>query len=675
MAQLVAVDIGGTFTDLIVAETDGQVRLAKVPTTPDDPAAGVRNALERAGIELAGVSRFFHGTTLGVNTLLEGKGAPTGLITTRGFRDVLEIGRMTWPMYRLHWDKPPPVIPRRLRQEVGERVRADGTILTALDEDAVRAAARSLLDAGAESVAVCFINAYANPVHEARAAELLGAEFPALNVTVSHELTREFREYERATTTAVDALVRPRLSRYLASLSGSLEDGGLAGPLLITRSDGGVMGVDEATRRGVRTLLSGPASGVMGVAALAAALELPDVIAADMGGTSFDAALVVGGEPVIASAARIRDAPLLMPVVEMATIGSGGGSIARIDAAGALEVGPESAGAVPGPICYGRGGAEPTFTDAAVVSGLLDPGFFLGGELPIDVDAARRGIKERIAQPLGLDVVDAASGIVALAEAKMAATLEEITVGKGFDPREFTLVAYGGGGPLVANALAVRLGIPTVVVPILPGAFSAWGMLTLDLVRDYAVTRIARLDGVEAGELDATFAALEAEAEAAFDEDEVPADLRRLLRSIDMRYENQEHTLTVRAEEHLTPEALRQAFDLRHEATYGYALRDPVEIVTYRVRGVAALDKPSHPAPRRHGGQVDRSRKGTRAATHRESGGRREWAVYDRALLDPGDVMAGPAIIEEPSATTVVLPGSAATVDRIGNLVLGAAAP
>jgi N-methylhydantoinase A len=675
MAQLVAVDIGGTFTDLIVAGAGGEVRLAKVPTTPDDPAAGVRNALERAGIELAAVSRFFHGTTLGVNTLLEGKGAPTGLITTRGFRDVLEIGRMTWPMYRLHWEKPPPVIPRRFRHEVAERLRADGTVLEALDEDAARAAARSLLDAGVESVAVCFLNAYANPVHEARAAELLAAEFPELAVTVSHELTREFREYERATTTAVDAIVRPRLARYLGSLRGALEDGGLAGPLLITRSDGGVMGVDEARRRGVRTLLSGPASGVMGVSALAAALGLPDVIAADMGGTSFDAALVVGGEPVIASATRIRDAPLLMPVVEMATIGSGGGSIARIDAAGALEVGPESAGAVPGPICYGRGGTEPTFTDAAVVSGLLDPGSFLGGELPIDRDAARRGIEERIAQPLGLDAVDAASGIVALAEAKMAATLEEITVGKGFDPREFALVAYGGGGPLVANALAARLGIPTVVVPILPGAFSAWGMLTLDLVRDFSVTRIARLDDVAASELETTFVALEAEATAAFDADGVPAELRRSLRSIDMRYENQEHSLTVRAADRLAPEALRQAFDVQHEATYGYAMRDPVEIVTYRVRGVAALDKPSHPAPRRRDGQVERARKGTRTATHRESGGRREWTVYDRALLDPGDALAGPAIVEEPSATTVVLPGSAASVDRIGNLVIGAATP
>jgi N-methylhydantoinase A len=674
MARLVAVDIGGTFTDLVALDSaGGAIEVVKVPTSPDDPSAGVREAVARAGIDLANIERFFHGTTLGINTVLEGKGGRTGLITTRGFRDVLEIGRMSWPMYRLHWDKPEPIIPRYLRFEVTERIRADGLVLAELREDEVREAAERLLEHGIESVAVSFINAYAFPQHEERTEEILKNAYPNLEVTLSHRLTREYREYERTATTTVDAMIRPRLSRYLGALEDGLRGDGLVAPLLITRSDGGVMNVEEARQRPVRTLLSGPASGVMGSAMLARTLELENVIAADMGGTSFDASLVLNGEPVVSSYVRIGHVPLLAPVVEMETIGAGGGSIAWIDPSGALNVGPKSAGADPGPICYGRGGTEPTFTDAAVASGLLDPAFFLGGEIPLDVDSARRGIAERVGSVLGLPTIDAASGIVALAEARMAATLEELTVGRGHDPRDFALVAYGGGGPLVAMALAARLEIPKVVIPRLPAAFSAYGMLMLDEVRDFARTRIAALNSLTVGDLGAEYRELERQAIEIFDGGRVPTERRRILRSIDMRYENQEHTLTIRLNTDASGggglDWLRGLFDAQHEATYGYSMTDPVEVVTYRIRAVATLEK-STPPPLMT--RAANAIKGRRTAVHRESGGEREWVIHDRELLSSTAEVHGPAIIEEASATTLVLPGWMVRVDVVGNLIASA---
>lgn len=672
MSSYVAVDIGGTFTDLIAFDPERGVTLSKVSTTPADPTEGVRRALSKAGIELAAVDCLFHGTTLGVNTLLEGEGAPTGLITTAGFRDVLEIGRMNWPMYHLHWEKPRPLIPRRLRFEVTERIGADGSILKPLSRDDVLDAGRALRDAGIGSVAVSLINAYAYPQHEEQIAVTLGEEFPELVVTLSHRLTREFREYERTATTAVDAIIRPRMSRYLNALDESLRADGLTGALLITRSDGGVMDVEEARRACVKTLLSGPASGVMGAAALGAALHLPRVIAADMGGTSFDAALIIDGEPAISSATKINDVPLLIPVVDLDTIGAGGGSIAWIDSSGALDVGPRSAGAVPGPICYGRGGTEPTFTDAAIVSGLLDPAFFLGGEIKLDADAARSGIDDQIATKLRMNVREAAAGIIALAEAKMAATLEDLTIGKGFDPREFTLIAYGGAGPLVANALAARLEVPTIVIPRLPAAFSAWGMLTLDQVRDFSLTRISTLGDLDTTEILDVYNALAEQALRAFEAGRVPPERQKLVRSIDMRYENQEHTLTLRLGEttKINTEGLRGLFDKGHKAEYDYALTDPVEVVTYRLRSTALLDHPTLPAldPMPRDSTV--ALKGIRQASHRESGGEREWSIYDRALLGPGALVQGPAIIEEPSATAPVLPGYDAHVDTSGNLVI-----
>ena len=441
-----AVDVGGTFTDLVLLDHEGGVLVAKAPTTPSDPTEGILSAIEKASLNLAESDLFFHGTTLGINTLLEGKGAKVGLITTEGFRDVLQIGRMSWPMYRLHWDQPPPLVPRFLRRGVPERILADGSVLEPLDEAATLAALEELVDEDVDSIAVCLLHAYAHPQHERRIGELIEVAHPGLDYTLSHLVTSEYREFERTVTTVVDASIRRRMVRYIAALEDELSAAKFSGELYVTRADGGVMTTEQVRRQSVRTLLSGPASGVMGAVALARALDIPNVIAADMGGTSFDASLVVDGQPRVTSTARVEELPLLMPVLQLASIGAGGGSIAWIDAGGALEVGPQSAGADPGPVCYGRGGIEPTFTDAAVASGLVDPQAFLGGAMPLDKDAARSAIESRIADPLGLDVDTAASGIVELIEAKMAATLEEITIKEGFDPRSFALLAYGGGG-------------------------------------------------------------------------------------------------------------------------------------------------------------------------------------------------------------------------------------
>lgn len=675
MAQVFAVDVGGTFTDLVVLDDEtGEVSFAKAPTTPQQPAQGVLAAIRKSQLELSQASTFFHGTTLGLNTMLEHKGARTGLITTRGFRDVLEIGRMLWPMYKLHWDQPAPLVPRYLRKEVTERVRADGSVLAPLAEGEVRAAVQELLDAGVESIAVCFLHSYAHPEHERRVGDIVEREFPGVAVTLSHKVTQEYREYERTATTVGDAAIHPRMSRYIGDLERSLRDEAFSGAFLLTRCDGGVMSAAEARERTIRTLISGPASGVMGAVAASQWLGIPNLIAIDMGGTSFDAALIVDHQPQVAPMTKIESLPLLVPVLEIATIGAGGGSIAWLDAGGALNVGPQSAGAVPGPICYGSGGTEPTFTDAALVSGLLDPDGFLGGEMALDADAAREGIERVVAEPLGLSVDEAASGIVALTEANMAATLEELTIGKGRDPREFGLLAYGGGGPLVAGALAKRLHIPTVIVPPSPATFSAWGMLTLDIVHDFSRTSISGLEFVSGADIRRNFVELATEANHVLEREGIPAERRRLLLSLDMRYEGQEHTLSVPVEraldEDLSLEELRATFDERHTVAYGYSMADPVEITTFRIRAVGTLEKPKRPAIEQGGESAEEALIGTRRATHRESGGEFGWSIYNREKLLAGNRLRGPAIVVEVATATLVAPGQDLVVDEIGNLVI-----
>ena len=669
--ELLAVDVGGTFTDLVRFDPDaGTVSFAKTLTTAE-PEEGVFAAVDRAGAELASSSGFFHGTTLGINALLQRKGATTGLITTRGFRDVLEIARMLWPPYQLHWEKPEPLVPRHLRCEVTERASAQGEVLVPLDEDDVRAAASWLATAGVETIAVCFLHAYRFPAHELRAGEIIRRHLPDMVVTLSHEVSREYLEYERTVTTVIDASIRPLISSYVDKLDRGLREQGFSGALLMTRSDGGVMSADEAKSHCVRTLVSGPASGVMGAAEIGRWLELPNLIAADMGGTSFDASLIRDNEPVIVTRTAVEHMPLLLPVVELVTIGAGGGSIAWIDDGGALNVGPQSAGATPGPIAFGRGGNLPTFTDAALVTGILDPKNFLGGEITLDVEAARAGIASRIAEPLRLNTMEAASGIVDLAEAKMASLLEELTVARGQDPRDFALLAYGGGGPQVASSLAQRLEIATVVIPPSPATFSAWGMLTLDVVHDFAQTLVMALDVIEPEAIRAQFEALERVAAQALEREGIEPGRRQLLRSIDMRYDGQEHTLTIPLEttEDVDAESLRLRFADAHTRAYGYAMSDPAEVTAYRVRALGRTPRPGRPELARHA-NGDSGRKGVREIVHRASGGRLSCEVYDRARLGAGAEIPGPAIIEDTSSTVMVPPGRMASVHVHGALVI-----
>ena len=627
--------------------------------------------MRKASVATAGSPAFFHGTTIGLNALLERKGASVGLITTAGFRDVLEIGRMVWPMYQRHWERPPALVPRYLRRVVHERVAADGTVLAPLDPEEVARVAAELVAEGVESIAVCLLHSYQHPQHERQVGAMLAERWPDLPVTLSHTVTTEYREYERSSTAVADAMIRRTVSGYIERLEASVDDEGFDGSLYITRCDGGVMGAPEARRRSIRSILSGPASGVMGVVALGRWLGERNLIAVDMGGTSFDAALVVDGEPSLQAATAIDGHPLLMPVVEIATIGAGGGSVAWIDEGGALHVGPKSAGAVPGPVCYGRGGAEPTFTDAALVNGLIDPDYFLGGEIALDADLAAEAIERRIAAPLGVSRDDAASGIVEIVAAKMAATIEEITIGKGHDPRDFTLVAYGGGGPLVAGALASRLEIPRAIVPVAPATFSAWGMLTLDVVHDFSRTRVSPLAELEPSTVEEILGELTAEAADALAREQIAPEQRRVIASIDLRYDGQEHTLTVPvAERAHDREALRRSFEARHESVYGYTNDAAVDVVAYRVRAGGSLPKPAQPSARRATGGVERARKGERETWDRASAERLSSGVFDRALLEHGDVVQGPAIIEEPTATTVVARDQRAGLDALGNIVI-----
>jgi N-methylhydantoinase A len=675
VSDVFAVDVGGTFTDIVVLDSQtGAVSISKVPTTPSDPSEGVLSAIERTGLNLGSSRIFFHGTTLGINTVLERKGAKTGLLTTRGFRDELEIARMNWPMHRLHWDRPEPLVPRVLRREIDERIAADGLVLSELDEENVRQTIEELIAEGVDSIAVCFLHAYAFPDHERRVGEIITSNYPQLDFTLSHVVTQEYREYERTATAVVDAMIKPRIARYIHQLDAVVRERGFKGELFITRSDGGVMSAAEAAAKSVRTLISGPASGIMGSVTLGRSLGARNVLAIDMGGTSFDCALVVDHEPILRSISHVEGIPLLMPMIELATIGAGGGSIAWIDAGGALEVGPQSAGAVPGPVCYRNGGTEPTFTDAALVSGLIDPAYFLGGEILLDVESARSSIDEKIAVPLGLSIDEAASGIVALTEAKMAATLEQITVGQGHDPREFVMVSYGGGGPLTAAALALRLDIPRIVIPRLPAAFSAWGMLTLDIVHDFSKTLIGKLDELDPPEVVEAFATLEADATTTLDREGVPPGARRMPKAIDMRYESQEHTLSVLLPDDWSADSnlgnLREQFENRHRAAYGYTVADPVVVVAYRIRAIGLLEKPRPHSPDDARPGSGNALKGRRSVRHRESGGEFDCPIYDRDLLTSGTVIQGPAIVEEPTSTTLVAPRQDLTVDSAGNLVI-----
>lgn len=680
----VGVDIGGTFTDAVVIDDQGRVSLFKDPSTPSDPSIGMLSCLRKAarayGMEFGDFLRateiLVHGTTVATNAMLQYRGARVGLITTRGFRDSLE-------MFRAHkenlWDlsaqRPPMIVPRYLRVGVTERIDSRGQVLVPLAEEEVRQALRLFRDEGVVSVAVCTLFSYLNDSHERRIKEIVREEWPECHVSISSEIMRQIREFERTSTTVVNAYISPVLARYLRNLQGALQEEGLQRDFLVTASNGGVMSAEYAAAYGVTTLLSGPAAGAVGGKFFSQLLGLPNLIITDMGGTSFDVTLIKDGEYSLTTEGWVAGYRVAIPSIDIHTIGAGGGSIARVDEGGLLRVGPLSAGADPGPACYGRGGTEPTTTDANVVLGYLNPDYFLGGEMKLDAAAARRAIQEKIADPLGLDVVQAAHGMFKVINANMADAIRVISIERGHDPRECALVAAGGAGPIHACRLAQEVGIPTVVVPQVASVFCALGMLESDLKHDYVRTFYARLGSVDVEALNRTFAEMDEEGKSTLEREGIPADRVRIERSMDMRYVGQHHEVTVPVPGGTISAgdipALAEAFHRVHERLYTYSEPESeVEIINLRVAAVGAVPKTRLERQPEAGPDASAARKGVRQAFIEEAGGMVEVPVYDGHRLRSGNVLDGPAIVEMVTTTVVLFPGNRAWVDPYGNLVV-----
>ena len=680
MTARVAVDIGGTFTDAtLIDEATGHVAIAKTLTTPADPSEGfmaaVERALREAGVTARDVTFVVHATTVATNAIIEGKVARSGFVTTEGFRDLLEIGRQVRPtLYDPQFEKPRPLVPRDRAVGVVERLGPKGEVLTPLDERSVRDAAALLARERVESVAVCLLHAYVNPEHERRVGEILAEELPGVPVSLSSEVAPEFREYLRASTTVINAVVRPVVGRYLERIERRLAEAGIGAKLLVMQSSGGVFGADAAARRPVFMVESGPAAGVIAAAHLGAGIGRPDILSFDMGGTTAKVGLIRDGRPSVTKDYQVgahagagiggmslAGYPVRTPVVDLVEIGAGGGSIAWVDSGGLLRVGPRSAGADPGPVCYRRGGVEPTVTDANVVLGRLNPSYFLGGELELDVDAARRAIEERCARPLGLSLVEAANGIVEIANAAMVNALHLISVQRGYDPRDFLLVAFGGAGPVHANALARDAEMPTVLVPRSPGIFSATGLLATDLKRDAARTIMRRLEELDPAELEHAFAELERAGAEEMAAEGVAPDRIEFVRQLDLRYVGQSYELTVPAGDDLPAR-----FHAEHDRTYGFSAEtEPVECVGVRLQTVGRIARP--PLRTLERGDAPPP-KATRRVYFAEAGGYVDCAVHDRYALPAGARLAGPAVVEELDSTTVVHPSYTARVDDVGNI-------
>lgn len=657
----VGVDTGGTFTDFALSQ-DGELRIHKVLSTPEDPTRAIVAGLEHLGV-LRDLAALVHGSTVATNAVLERKGARTGLVTTAGFRDVLEIGRQNRPrLYDLRQVKPPPLVPRAWRLEVRERLDPSGRVLVPLVDADVEQVVEQFRAAGVESVAVSFLFSFANPEHEQRVADRLREA--GFWVSASHEILPEFREYERTSTTVLNAYVAPVMARYLHRLRHALPP---TAHLQVMLSNGGLASAEHAARQAARTLLSGPAAGAIGASAVARASGFARVISFDMGGTSTDVCLI-DGEPSETSEGRIGPYPVRLPMLDIHTVGAGGGSIAWFDAGGALRVGPQSAGAVPGPACYGRGGEEATVTDADVVLGWIPRDAALGGTLRIDAEAARAAVA-RIARALGCGVEEAALGIVAVAEATMEGAIRVISVERGHDPREFTLVAFGGAGPLHACGLAARLRIPRVLVPPAPGVLSAYGLLAADIRRDDLQTVMCPA-GAAAETIQRALAELVQRTLSALEQEGIAPQDVQLLPALDLRYAGQSFELTIPYDGDLT-QAI-SAFHRAHERRYGYALLgEPVTVVNVRLRAVVprrvvaprAVETPSRWTPHPLGD----------VAVTFPSGGRATRLVaqcYERAALGPGAVLIGPALVLQTDTTVLVPPGWRGVVDGAGAIVL-----
>lgn len=672
----IAVDIGGTFTDLQILDArDGVARAWKTPTTPEDPSIGllrgVAEASERFGFTLSDVGLLLHGTTIATNAVLERKLAKGVLLTTAGFEDVLEINRhVRRDIYGLSPEPFPTLIPRDRRLGVAERLRADGSAEIPLDERCVPALLQRIAALGADCVAVSLLHAYANPTHEKRLAELLRAARPDLPVSLSSEISPEIREYERTSTTVLNALLVPVVKAYLDRLESRLGEGGFRPLVFLVQSNGGVCSLRMAAEQPARLLLSGPSGGTLAAGRLSALLARPNLVAVDMGGTSYDVSVVQGGRVSVITQGEIDHLPVRLPMVEMRTIGAGGGSIAAVDAGGRLTVGPRSAGARPGPVSYGRGGSEPTVTDANLALGRLDPEFFLGGMMKLDMEGTRAALATKVGAPLGLGVEQAAEGILTVTNANLGAAIRLSLFEKGLDPRDFCLLSFGGAGGLHATDVAGELGMTEVAFPREPGTLSAYGILFSDLTQDIARTRLLRATSANLPGIAEGIAALRAEADARLAADGIAPDRRRIVIAADMRYHGQAFELLIPWGEISVPDeaalvTLVEAFHATHRQRFSYANpEEPVEVVTLRAIATGVLDKPEpgDPPP------ADRpSRKGTRRVF--ADGAWAEAAVWDREAMTALDVIEGPAVVEEAFATHWIGRGWTARLGAAGTLI------
>ncbi|GGH21104.1 hydantoinase [Alsobacter metallidurans] len=676
---IVGVDVGGTFTDLFYFdEAARRFATAKAPSNRGDEAVGFIDGLRRLG-PVAALGSIVHGTTVGTNALLERKGARIGVITTRGFRDVLEMRRRDRPRTWGLWGDFTPVADRDMRMEVDERTLADGTIREALDPAQVRDVARALLAKGAQAVAVVFINAYANPGNERMAAAALREIWPNDDISISSEILPEIREFERTSTTALNAYLQPVVGSYLGKLKDALAADGFTGQFHIVQSNGGVMSTATARRLPVRTALSGPAAGVIAAAAIARAAGFPNVITGDLGGTSFDVSLIAGGESTLAAQTTIDFGMVVRtPMIEITTIGAGGGSIAQVDKGGLLQVGPESAGSRPGPVCYGQGNTRPTLTDANVVLGRINAERPIGGKLErLDVEAARAAILEHVGAPLGLGVMEAAEAVLRIANARLAGAIRLVSIERGHDPGRFAIMPFGGGGALHAGALIGEVGLSGAVVPRFPGITSALGCVIADLRHDQVLTVNLDLAGLDAAALDARMVDAGREARAVVDDAGIAVERVDVLYELDMHYQGQTHTVSVPLPVTLRDGAtgvsetiVRKAFEAAYQKQFSRLLPGiPVRIVSLRTAAVgrrppfdlAALA----PDP---GLTLEGAGRGSRPVWF--AGGWRDAAIWSRLDLPVGAVIEGPAVLEQPDATTVLDPGLSAKVDALGNLII-----
>ena len=676
MAYRLGVDVGGTFTDLVLLdEGTGEISVFKTPSTPKNPADGVFNGIGNFEDETGEIEYFAHGTTVGTNAVLEHKGAKTAMITTMGFKDVIEIGRQSrgWPkpkIYDFFIDKPEPLISRNLRFEVDERVDHNGNIVKKMNGREIKELLSTLEENSIESIAICFLFSYANNKHELKVKDIISKALPDIFISTSSEILPEYREYERFSTTALNSYVQPVVSGYLEDLRARSKKAGIPTTIHIMQSNGGLMTIEAAKEKSVHILLSGPAGGVVSAVFYGNASGYENIISFDMGGTSADISLIEKGRPKLTSEGYIGGYPAKIPMVEINTVGAGGGSIAWIDTGGALKVGPQSAGADPGPACYNRGGKEPTVTDANVVLGYINPNYLLGGKMKIDRDKAVSSISQ-IGKKIGLDAVEAAYGICEIVNSNMIRAIRVISVERGYDPRDFVLVAFGGAGPLHACRLAEELDIPKVVIPPTPGIASAIGLLIADLKHDYSITRIQKVDKLSPSGINKIWGEMEERATDRLKK-EGAQDIM-LHRSIDMRYEGQSFEIVVPAPGgEITEGAIDKIvkdFNRAHERLYGYSCDDPLEVVNFRLSAIGKVPKTKLKKLTKRG-ELGKALKHHRNAFFKGYGEYVETPVYERDLLSTGDILEGGAIVEQMDSTTIIHPGQMGMVDGYGNIII-----